>query len=100
VKQLRFIDALRAAEQKDSARIERVMQQLDHVTLGIALEIDEHVPADDEVQVGIRWIRQQVVVSEDDTTCSVWNSGLPTHSLSLTDGVVSTACGRLGSNEL
>jgi hypothetical protein len=35
-----------------------------------------------------------------DTTCSVWNSGLPTHSLSLTDGVVSTACGWHGSNQL
>jgi hypothetical protein len=58
-------DRLRLPEQQKTGGVERVVKEPEHSLLQSRVEIDEHVPAADEVLATERWVLGQVVPGED-----------------------------------
>src|SRR5205085_6639279 len=59
-------DRLPAAEAEDAGGAEAVAEQLDDAVLQRDVEVDEHVAADDEVEVAEGAVGGEVVLGEDD----------------------------------
>lgn len=53
------------AEEEDSARTKAVVEERDDPPLQVRLEVDEDVPAEDEVHAGERRIPGQVLLRQD-----------------------------------
>ena len=58
-------DALGRAQEQDAVGFEREMEQRQDPLLDVRLEVDEQIPAADEVHVGVGWVAEQVLRRED-----------------------------------
>ena len=59
-------ERLLAAEREDAEHHEALVEQLVHAVLQRAVEVDQHVAADDHVELVERAVRDEVVLREDD----------------------------------
>ena len=56
---------LRVSEEEVAAVVQRVMKERDAFFLGLGLQVDHEVAADDEVELGERGVGQEVLPGED-----------------------------------
>jgi hypothetical protein len=64
--QIGSVDRFRRAEEQHTARLERVVEQGDHVALRLALQVDQQVPTRDEIGVRERRVAEDVMLREHD----------------------------------
>jgi hypothetical protein len=60
----RRFGCLRVTKEEESRRVKRIMEDLKDMVLDVTLQVDEEIPADDEIHAGEGGIMQQVVIRE------------------------------------
>ncbi len=64
-------DGLRAAEKEQPSRFQGEVKQLEDPLLGVPLQVDEHVSAAHQVDLGERRVTEQVVDREGDHVADI-----------------------------
>ena len=64
---LEVTEALAEPECKDALRAQGIVDNREHALLGCRLEVDENIPATDQIDARERGILEEVVLGEDDT---------------------------------